>query len=133
MVQFILSKASQASDLCRLLTSVHRQRAIDIGCVQDEDEKEQAPRQAEDDGIIDTALAALLLQAIEEDLDARQDEAAREARRLHAHVFHAPKKQCIRRDIQTPEFAPWNHFENNNNGSDQSWFHCLGLSKGSFE
>ena len=98
-----------------LLTCVHRQRAIDIACAQDEDERERAARQAEDDSIIDMALAAILLQAIEEDLDARQDEAERKARRLHAHVFHAPKKQCVRRDIQTPEFAAWNHFENNKN------------------
>lgn len=103
-----------------LLTCVHRQRAIDIACAQDEDERERAARQAEDDSIIDMALAAILLQAIEEDLDAREDvaaqnEAARESRRLHGHVFHAPKKQCVRRDIQTPEFAAWNHFENNKN------------------
>ena len=111
---------------------VRRQRTIDIACAQDEDEREQAGRRAEDDNIIDAALAALLLHAISQDLDARE-EAAREARRLHFHVFNAPKKQCVRRDIQTPEFAPWNYFEKNNNGSDQSWFHCLGLSKNSFE
>jgi hypothetical protein len=44
-----------------LLTSVHRQRAIDIACAQDEDERERAARQAEDDSIVDMALAAILL------------------------------------------------------------------------
>jgi hypothetical protein len=107
---------------------VRRQRAINIACAQDKDEREQAVRQAEDDNIIDAALAALLLQAIQQDSNAR-DEAAREARSLHVHVFNAPKKQCVRRDIQTPEFASWDHFDINNNGSDQSWFHWLGLSK----
>jgi hypothetical protein len=95
---------------------VRRQCTIDIASAQD-------------DNIIDAALAALLLHAISQDLDAVREEAAREARRLHFHVFNAPKKQCVRRVIQTPKFAPWNYFENNNNGSDQSWFHCFGLSK----
>lgn len=114
-----------------LLSNQQRQRTIAIARSRDEDESEQVARQAEDDSIIDTALLALILQAIHEDL-VNRDEEAQEAWRLHAQLFHATKKQCTRIDIQIPEAAPWNHFEGNNNGSDQSWFHYLGLSKESF-
>jgi hypothetical protein len=114
-----------------LLSNLQRQHAIAIARGRDEDESEQAARQAEDDSIIDTALLALILQAIQEDLDER-DEEAREARRLHTQLFHALKKQCIRINIQIPEASPWKHFEGNSNGSDQSWFHYVGLSKESF-
>jgi hypothetical protein len=58
-----------------LLSNRQRQHAITIACGQDEDESEQAARQAEDDSIIDASLLALILQAIQEDLNERDEEA----------------------------------------------------------
>jgi hypothetical protein len=56
-------------------TNQQRQCDIAIARAQDDDERDQLARQAEDDSIIDTALLAVILHAIQEDLNDRDKKA----------------------------------------------------------
>ena len=91
--------------------------------------------EAEDDDEYEHLLEILLCLAVNHiamalALDKEKDEEdEHEETRL---LFHEPPKYASRQSIPLPEFSTWQYLIDSSDGTDETWFTWVGLSKISF-